>query len=119
MQLRRRLDEAQKNLPPDVILPGSDLKTFTENLNLFDDDIREDNRVVSAMIKQNCLEASWHSKWNIRKYFRYLVDILRFLNNQYDWNDQVFVFQLNTANGTKTEYVDHENPDMPKWVNIL
>lgn len=114
------MDEAHKNLPPGVILPGSDIKTFTEHLNLFDDDTHKDHRIVSAMIERNCLEASWHSKSNIRKYFRYLVDTLRFLNEKYDWNDQVFVFQLNTAaNGTKTEYIDHENPDMPKWVNII
>lgn len=113
------MEQAQQNFPPDVILPGSDITAITDNFNLFDDDGNEDMRVVSAMTMENSLKASWHAKVKVKYYFENLLKILKSLNEFYDWKDQVFVFRLSTANGLKIEYIDHENAEMEKWVNIL
>lgn len=121
MQLRRQLDLAQQNFPPSVILPGSDINTITDNLILFDNnnDTNEKLRAVCATCMGNCLKASWNSKSQVQAYFDNLLKILELLNAFDDWEDQVLVFRLITVNGKKTEYIDHENPEKPKWVNIL
>lgn len=114
------MNQAQQNIPPDVILPGNDINKIMENLILFDDDTNMNMRVVSAVTTRNCLGARWVLKPAIQMYFVNLLKILKLLNEFYDWNDQVFVFRLDAANGTKAEYIDHENQaEIPKWVNIL
>lgn len=120
MQLRRQLDLAQQNFPPGVILPGSDINKITENSILFDNnnDINKKLQAVSATCTRNGLKANWFSKTKAEAYFDSLLKILESLNDFYGWEDKVLVFQLITANGRKTEYIGHENPEKAKWVNI-